>query len=414
MTATRLVRSALACGIIVIAGCAGDSSSRAEGEWLSRIDTIGDTITVRTVSGSELGPATLVPELRIGALAGADHEQFGQITGIAVDARGRIYVYDSQVPALRSYAPDGSFLRTLGRDGGGPGEYRQSDGGLAVLGDGRIVLRDPGNGRFIVFGTDGEFLESWPGPQGMFTSTPMVSGTDGGYYNPEFSGGRSGLVRYSSRGAPLDTLFAPPPVATPMLTARAESASQTWSVPFSPSRLSRLHRDGYFLSAISDRYAIDVHRPGDAVLRIARDMLPVRVTPAERTAEEERVRRAMRGLDPAWQWDGPPIPQTKPLLRALFPAGDGRIWVQVHQPGEPVPPEELQPERDGRLPPRFREPTVFDVFELDGRYLGRVSAPTEFSPSPAPVFSTDHVWAVERDQLGVQYVVRYRIVHEDE
>ena len=29
--------------------------------------------------------------------------------------------------------------------------------------------------------------------------------------------------------------------------------------------------------------------------------------------------------------------------------------------------------------PQFREPTVFDVFEKDGRYLGRVAAPAAFS-----------------------------------
>jgi hypothetical protein len=34
---------------------------------------------------------------------------------------GRVYVMDRQVPALRKYAPDGRYLATFGRAGGGPG-----------------------------------------------------------------------------------------------------------------------------------------------------------------------------------------------------------------------------------------------------------------------------------------------------
>jgi hypothetical protein len=39
-----------------------------------------------------------------------------------------------------------------------------------------------------------------------------------------------------------------------------------------------------------------------------------------------------------------------------------------------------------------------------------VATPEGFSSYPNPVFEGDHVWAVTRDELGVQRVVRYRIV----
>ena len=61
------------------------------------------------------------------------------------------------------------------------------------------------------------------------------------------------------------------------------------------------------------------------------------------------------------------------------------------------------------MPDRWREPVAFDVFESDGSYLGRVRTPLEFSSSPTPVFDGDFVWAVTRDELGVQRVVRFRI-----
>lgn len=52
------------------------------------------------------------------------------------------------------------------------------------------------------------------------------------------------------------------------------------------------------------------------------------------------------------------------------------------------------------------------MFEADGTYLGAVNPPEDFSPNPFPVFDGDDVWAVSRDDLGIQRVVRYRITLE--
>lgn len=75
-----------------------------------------------------------------------------------------------------------------------------------------------------------------------------------------------------------------------------------------------------------------------------------------------------------------------------------------------MPEEELEPSSDDApLASRVREPIVFDVFERDGRYVGQGGGPAAFSNWPTPVFRGDHVWATERDKLGVQYIVRYRV-----
>ncbi len=393
-------------------GCSSGDDTPAAPEWRAHVDTVGDTITVRTLAGSEWGAAELVPELRIGALEGADHEIFGEIIALTIDAADNIYIYDRQVPALRKYAPDGRYLATFGRKGGGPGEYADSDGGLAALADGRIVLRDPGNARFTVYASDGEYLTGWPARGRTYTSTPIFPSADGGFYNPVFAFGQPmRLVRYTPDGTPGDTLPLPDRrVERATVSAQVDGASQTWSVPFSEIALWTLHPEGYYLSAVSGRYAIDVLRPDRRVLRIAKDVEPVPVTSEERAAEEDRVSRAMRRLDPSWRWNGPPIPQKKPILRRIYAGEDGRIWALLYQPSKRVADDESEPGPDGRPPvPQFREPTVFDVFEQDGRYLGRVAAPAAFSTGVRPIFRGDNVWSTERDELGVQYVVKYRI-----
>jgi hypothetical protein len=177
---------------------------------------------------------------------------------------------------------------------------------------------------------------------------------------------------------------------------------------------------GYFVGGLSTDYRIDLFRP-EGVLRIERAWDPVPVDPDEKADAEERITTNMRNNFPGWRWNGPATPDTKPPFRSLAVAEDGRIWVQLSQPAEQIPEDEQEDTqavgtaRPGGAPPaprppRFREPTVYDVFEPDGTYLGRVRTPDGFAAYPEPVFRGDFVWAVQRDELEVPQIVRYRIV----
>ena len=117
----------------------------------------------------------------------------------------------------------------------------------------------------------------------------------------------------------------------------------------------------------------------------------------------------MRERDPDWTWDGPPIPKHKPFFRALLAGRDGRIWVRVPTEAYPVENEDHDPEDPTSVPVSWRAPLRYDVFEPDGTYLGVVAPPDDVTFSN-PVFDGDYVWGVTRDELGVQRVVRYRIV----
>ena len=108
------------------------------------IDTIGDTVAVRTVSGSVWqGSATLVPETSIGELDGPDEYLFGNISSIAVDDEHTVYVFDGQAREVRVFDSGGTYIRTLGGPGEGPGEFSRVEA-IAVLPDGRLVVRDAG------------------------------------------------------------------------------------------------------------------------------------------------------------------------------------------------------------------------------------------------------------------------------
>lgn len=59
-------------------------------------------------------------------VGGYDDEEvlFGVITDIIADREGNFYMLDSQLNEIQVYTPGGEYLRTIGREGEGPGEFR--------------------------------------------------------------------------------------------------------------------------------------------------------------------------------------------------------------------------------------------------------------------------------------------------
>lgn len=406
------------CPLLLLAlplsACDGEGAAEDSGaaEWTVERDTIGDTIVVRTLGGVGDAPGVLEPEMRIGQLEGAPEYLLGDVNGFDVDRAGNVYLYDRQVPALRKYGPDGTYRATFGREGGGPGEYRASDGGVAVLPDGRVLLRDPGNARINVYSPEGEALDSWRMPGSIWVSSRLLADSAGNVYT-YWRG--AGMVRLNARGEPVDTLEEPDRgYDAPTVTARYQGSQQTWGVPFSPREDWTLSPDGSFVGGVNAEYAIDVVRPGQPVLRIGRSIDPVPVSAAERAYQQARVTEAMRNLDPAWKWDGPGIPAHKPAYDDVFAGRDGRLWVQLSMPGEEVPQDEgdtgAAPGEEAAVP-EWREPVVFDVFEPTGEYVGQIHAPDGLQTYPAPVFDGDRVWAIVEDEMGVQYLTRFRLAN---
>lgn len=406
-----------------LAACSGGGSAPAGPQVTHSLR--GDTAVVRTESGSVWGgEATLVPEMSIGELEGDLEYLFGRIVSLDVGPDGTVYVVDRQVPDVRAFSPEGRFLRTVGKPGEGPGEIKSPDGGLAVLSDGRILVRDPGNARIQVYAPSGEALATWSIRGGFNTSSPLFRDRDDNVYtqilvDPEadIRDWVIGLVRIGPDGVPGDTLV--PPDAgfeAPELEARREVGENRFnvsrnSVPFSPSEEWTLHPDGYFIHGVGNAYSFTLLRPGSPLI-IERAGEAAPVTHGEKAEEEARMTRNMRSTQPNWRWNGPPMPDRKPYFGDLHTGRDGRIWLEVPQPGVEGDDPDHDPADPNSVPDRWKEPVAFDVFEDDGTYLGRVTTPLSFSRYPTPRFDGDRVWAVTRDELGVQRVVRFRVAQE--
>lgn len=385
----------------------GDGSPSANVEREER----GDTTIVRTLGGSEWGsPARLVEEVRIGRLDGPEEEMFGGALTIAPDRRGGVYVFDGQAPALRHYDAQGRYTRTLGRAGSGPGEYRDAALGLAVLEDGRVFMRDPRNARINIYDPSGQPQAHWPVASGLFTSRALVMDTAGHAWLKILTGPVErnkpwpiGLLHLDTAGAIVDTVVAPRIDGEPAEAGGGYLPDKEWDI--SPRGDIVVGLSGL----TEGRYGFEVRRRDGSVLRIEKAHEQVAMHPEERAELEAINDWQRRNQGQFMTSEIPPVPGTKPAYRSFMFDDEGRIWVWLYMPAVKTEPGEPRTMRgiEEPMPTRsWREPRVFDVFESDGTYLGHVEVPERTS---IYAIRGDELWAVERDEMNVPYVVRYRL-----
>ena len=90
-----------------------------------------------------------------GLFATEEAQRFGGVGAVVANAQGNIFVGDVIRNEILVFTPTGEHLRTIGREGAGPGEYR-SPRSLGVLGD-TLAVSDPINLRL------GLFISTGPG-----------------------------------------------------------------------------------------------------------------------------------------------------------------------------------------------------------------------------------------------------------
>jgi hypothetical protein len=316
----------------------------------------------------------------------------GEISGIAIDDSGRIYITDFQDPRIVVFDSRGRHLATIGRKGQGPGEFTAPtgptlgpDGALYVRNMEQVVrfTRDPRTG------IASRFDRSFVGPTLPPWRSKLSSLVDrrGRFHFPLEVGLPDGLTHYAYRryattdGRKLDSL--PVPIYP---TSRSTWASVPTGpnggrvvrglsmVPFHPVPVWAISSSGTIISGPGDRYElIETDSLGRAVRTYKRAVPAERVPPRERGDSLRALRQRIDSLPiPIGQVRGASeevksqkLPDTYPFYRSVAVAPAGELWVRRWNSGE------------------LAKSTVVDVFRADGPYLKTIVLPMGCATLPS-------------------------------
>lgn len=365
--------------------------------------TVRDSAGIQIAENRGVPPESIVvdgaPRLDLGVADGAPMFQFSGIVGAAINSDGEIVVANAGTAELRFFDRDGTFLRSVGRRGEGPGEF-VALASLFLRGD-SLVAHDRRSWRFTVFDPTGEFIGMTP-PGGLFLGL-LGDGTLIGYdvttrEMPEpgsVTRSRGILLRYEPDGTASDT------IATLEMNDRYVHTE----IPgFSERMFGRttqfLFSDDRILLADNAAYEFRELRPDGSVARVIRRDRPLRpVTDPDVTAYIARA-GARYGDDPRREMfdrtlrDQPPAASMPAfgrsgLIRTELPpvqqSATGDLWVLDYV---------AFPE----------EPETWNVFDHRGHLRGTVVLPPGVEIAH---IASNEIIAVTRDGLDVEHVLLF-------
>lgn len=398
----RLPFGRLTLTVLALAACE-DAADRPVA-WGGSIDTLPSG-AVR-VSNPPVGlwetgeavPWRLVPEVEIGGLEGAPETVFSSVSGLAVDDQGRILAIDRDTNELRFYDAGGAFLKTVGGEGEGPGEYTGANGLVRLPSDSLLVIDQEGV-RYTILGPEGEIGHTVK-RQLPFYGWVFRGGVNNGRVYEVWRVGEGEEAEPALTGtslrdpdASMDTILLPairePELHYEAFEVRTERFGSYLGVPFAPSHPYELDGEGGVWFGRGDQFHLyHVALDGDTLREIVLQADPTPVTQAElgEWLESEAVQRFR---DRGGKIDVNRIPTVKPYFNGLVLDPEGNLWVST-----PSAPNEIR----------------FVVFDSTGRYLGPVGFEgAERVGWISPVIANGRLYVVTRDELDVNRVRVFRI-----
>lgn len=393
-------------------------------------------------SGSDAANADTAPLLtlqevqRIGSVDDPDLG-FAAISSVEVDRDGNLYVFEMQQSHLRVYSPDGTRIRTIGRRGEGPGEFRSTPR-FGIVGDTiwtyetfprLLTLFDRAGNVLLTSRVEGVTVPLSGRMNGI--AAPFVMRPDGNFVSDmtlfvsNREGSRVGAndtvavprVLFDVHGTVIDTIgFTPRPPSEPFAPEFIEIGSQRYALPRPPrdEQIEITFQDSRIVitrdaPATADATTFSVTRlgfSGDTILHRTYTYTPKPYSDAVLDTFAMRSLRAPNGIvamiggvmarpEPPDDPDAARgvirarmnFPAYQPPVQQHFAAADRSLWLRREEAGAAT--------HDWLL------------IGPDGELRGVLRLPRTTRPGWA---SRDSAWLIEFDEFDVPWLVLYRIL----
>ena len=390
--------------ITALLGCENESPSPVGGP--TRETLLNGAVLVRypdLPATDSVGPevAEAHVDLQLGSVDGADPNlTFGAIQ-VQAASDGTIYVLDQPAAEVRVFDSGGQYLRTIVRRGEGPGEVGGANG-IRLSGDTLLWINDTGQWTIKGVDPDGQEVRRFSKPVMSVTETWAGVFDDRGRYWREISHsdnepgfpppvgltswtGRHYYKSYDLSTEAIDSVYLGEPVFRIYAYSTPDVPFGFLPLRFQPFEMIRVNPAGGFWRAHNTSYRIArTSEDGDTLTVIEVGLPRQPVTDADRTAYVDSIVENRPELRREAEEVAGLMPDARPVLANLFVDDEYRLWVQ-------------RVTREGA-------PAFYDLFSLDGDYLGSVRL--AFAAAGPLVARQGHIYTWIEDDLEVPFVVR--------
>lgn len=364
-----------------------------------------EIVESREAEWGEVSPwrAGAHPRTVVGAAEGQDSQQIHRVAGVTLIGNSTIVVANAGSYELRAYDRTGTHQWSSGRQGAGPGEFRNIRWMHSFAGD-SLLTYDQSLGRLTVHDGSGRFVRTFElervGEAGPFPRMPLDEGSLIATVGVLFQAGEietgvkadstHGLV-FSTSGALLDTVDIFPGNEIYLETDGRRMTVMEY--PFGRATFFAAS-GGLIYFGWHGAYDIRVYSPDGGLNRIVRRPGPARPITDDLARgrkeevlagiENEGYRRVVERIYRDLSVTGRDVP----AFAGLVVDGSGYIWVRRYpDPGEPG--------------------DTWDVFHPEGRWLGNVEMPRDLE---VVEIGDTYVLGVWRSELGVEQVRLYPLI----
>jgi hypothetical protein len=348
------------------------------------------------------------PLLSIGSVDGDPDHILYRVIGAVGLPDGRLVIANEGSLELLFYDKDGNLLKRAGRRGGGPGEF-QSLEWLSRYGPDSVLALDVRGQRVSYFDGQGKFRRSvrlepnaripFPRPVGVFADGSFLAtqGTIRLGGEPPVRAERTQLplFRYTPDGKTAILLGSFPGPEWVIAPVGPVGQWERHGRPFGSETAFAAAGDRFYVGD-NATYEIRVYSAAARLTQIVRKVAaPVTIEQADIQAFEDSVlatgdARRQRQMRVLFEKLPPPPPTYPAYAPDIHIDGDLNLWVrECSRPGQPR--------------------SEWSVFSAAGELLGTALMPPSIDVLD---IGPDYVLGLHRDELGVEYVRKFRLGKE--
>jgi len=362
--------SSVLMSAFVIGQCSAWALADQKPQWKGTITKDGDIVVVNNPKKPQYSADIFSFEEDL-AIGGQDSADFilGDITSVCLGENGAIYILDGKEKNVKVFGSDGKYLRTFGRAGDGPGEFKvpnriyfTNKSEVLVVDIRRLSIFKP-NGDHVrdVSAATLDLSDACPDSRGNFFAYLIVRDMS----NPRYE-----LRKIDSE---LKTLFVLDSSPLPNL------ARDGFNPVFPILRWSTLSGDKA-VCGYAEKSELKIY---DAKGQVVRKI--VMNTDSPISISQKDIEERTKGVPPSIL-KNMKIPKYYPFFRYIATDDEDRIFVLTYER------------------PSERKGYCFDVFDAEGRYIVRTVL-----PSLIPLIRKGHLYAIEESDEGYPVLKRYKI-----